>query len=157
MPAKIRVRFVLDEDSSFEECNGEARPLTETEYADNQYMACPNHPRSKVPPARTENGRAWCGECQAKYAPIPYAEYLAYYGNPDRHVYLGCIVDRSCPTCGHFDHAASVWGIDFMDDSREMDAISIGDWMDEETASKLPGYAGDVAREQISEARTEAA
>lgn len=50
-----RIKFVVDPDAQFEECNGEARPLTEDEYRENPYRGCPMHPRSKVPPARVES------------------------------------------------------------------------------------------------------
>ena len=155
----IRVRFVIDQDAQFEECNGEARPLTEEEYAENAYQACPLHPRAgtKVIDIGGKGkpqiqGCAICGN--TKYEDVPYAEYLAYYGNPDAHVYLRCETQKQCPTCGGWQATGiSLWGIDFMQDSRELNSINVDEWMDEATAATLPGYAGEVAREQINETR----
>jgi hypothetical protein len=142
-----RVRFVLDEEAYFEESNGESRSLTEAEYAENQYMGCPTHPREPG------DGSGTCPRCGLQFAPLSYEEYLAYYGNPDRHVYLGCIVEQVCPTCGESAiHHDAVWGIDFMDDSRELHAITIGQYLTEAEARALPGYAGDVARDLLGAA-----
>jgi hypothetical protein len=153
----LRVRFVYDEDAQFEECNGEARPLTEGEYTENQYMGCPDHPRAgSIPdPARPKTGYGLCAraDCRKPLAPIPYDEYLAYYGNPDAHVYLGCVVEKQCPHCRSWTHAASLWGSDFMDDSRELRAITIDKWMTEAEARALPGYVGELAREELDEAK----
>lgn len=148
----FRVRFVIDPEASFEECNGEARPLTAEEYAENQYMGCPVHPRSKVmaksQPAQP--GRAWCGECGREHEPIPYAEYLEYYGNAERHVYLGAIVDKLCTHCGSWTEAGSLWHIDLMDDDRELTLITLNKPM---AIDQAPGYLGEVARELVAEAR----
>ena len=152
---EFRVRFVSDDDSQFEECNGGSLPLTEDEYAENTYRACPKHPRagSTVVDASTNPPTVGCAICgETAYADIPYPEYLAYYGNPDAHVYLGCIVEKACQACGHYENAESAWGIGFMIDSREYDAIAIGEWMTPEAATGLPGYAGDVARDLLAEA-----
>lgn len=117
------VEFVIDEDARFEECNGESRPLTETEYADNPYM---------------HDGQ-----------PIPYPEYLRYYGNPDRHVYLGCVVHKVCSCCGLSKPIESLWNIDTMDDSQRP-RLNVKLSPDEAVA--LPDYMGDIAREVLVEA-----
>ncbi len=141
MTNQYRVRFVIDEDHHFEECNGEPRPLTAAEYAENVYRGCTRHPRRH------------CDCSQEYWADISYEEYRAYYGNPDRHVYLGCVVDRLCAACGHWEKGiASVWGIDFMDDAPEYDAINVDQPIPADEAIRLPGYAGDVAREELHEA-----
>lgn len=146
----FRVKFTIDEEASFEESNGEARPLTEAEYATNQYRGCPDHPR-RHETSKTENGRAWCS-CGKEYADIPYDEYLAYYGNPDRHVYLGCVVEGRCSCCGSWGTVESLWGIDMMDDSPELQAITIDTWYSpDEVTTK--GYLGDEARQLLREAR----
>src|SRR5688572_7065959 len=92
--AEYRVRFVQDPHASFEECNGESRPLSEAEYAENQYM---------------QDGQ-----------PVSYADYLDYYGNPERHVYLMTEVQKRCPCCGAWEFVAGTGGIDFMDDNPEL-------------------------------------
>ena len=153
----FRVRFVIDEDARFEECNGESRPLTAEGYAENSYRGCPIHPRSKVAPRRVKNGHAWCGECGTKYADLPYEEYLAYYGNPERHVYLGCIVDKRCACCGQWEKdAASVWSVELMDDDpafRRIDLSHNGGYvMTPDAALNLPGYLAEIAREELDEA-----
>jgi hypothetical protein len=119
-----RVRFVQDPDAQFEECNGEARPLTAEEYAENEYM---------------RDGQ-----------PIPYEEYLSYYGNPDRHVYLQCDVEKRCLCCAHWAYAEGLGGIDFMDDDPELRAV--GDWYTPIEAEGLPGYLRMTALECLEEA-----
>jgi hypothetical protein len=125
----FRIRFEIDEDARFEECNGESRPLTELEYAENQYM---------------KDGE-----------PIPYDEYLRYYGNPERHVYLLAIVQQQCTCCGHYSTKASLGNIDFMDDNEEIRAVTLDKWLDEATARALPGYLAEVVAELIDEAKGE--
>lgn len=148
----FRVRFEFDNDAQFEECNGEARPLTEAEYAENGYRGCPNHPRSKVAPQRTENGRAWCGECGTEYADIPYAEYLAYYSNPERHVFFTCIVEGACSCCGKWSVLASLVNIDIMDNDPALRTLYTGQNYTPAEALALPGYFGDVAKDELTEA-----
>lgn len=154
----FRVQFVYDYDAQFEESNGEARPLTKAEYKNNVYLGCPVHPRSSER-ANVTNGHADCGECGLPYADIPYDEYLAYYGNPERHVYLGCIVETRCTCCGMWKRAASLWGIDVMDDDLELASLPIGD--NNFTYPLTPGrvlndpdasYLAGVARELLTEA-----
>lgn len=136
-PDNFRIRFVFDPDAQFEECNGESRPLTETEYADAEYM---------------KDGK-----------PIVYSKYLQYYGNPDRHYYLGCIVEKQCPCCSVWSTAESLWHIDLMDDDASLRDLTIGDldrrhranpreYLTPATARALPSYLGDVARELLQEA-----
>lgn len=148
----IEVRFSYDQDAVFEECNGGSGPLSEAEYAENQYMACPDHPRGDKAGDRVENGRAWCAHCGKQYAPVPYAEYLAYYGNPEMHVYLGVEASYRCPGCSQRVKIGGLWNIDFMQDSRELFAIDVGKWISVDKARALPGYAREVAEEQIQEA-----
>lgn len=124
----FRVRFVIDEEGRFEECNGESRPLTEDEYVGNCYM---------------KDGK-----------PVPYSEYLRYYGNPDRHIYLGCIVDGECPCCLTWDEKAALWGIDVMDDDKALREVQLNESYTAEEASKLPNFFGEIAREQLEEARS---
>jgi hypothetical protein len=160
---RYRVRFVYDPDASFEESNGEARPLTEQEYKGNEYRGCPVHPRKPL----KAHGTCSVADCRRKAQDIPYDEYLAYYGNPERHVYLGCIVDRACPCCDEWSTAGSLWSIDFMDDDRALHAITIGnmeygsrsakgEYLTEEQAIALPSYLGEVAREVLDDAKHDA-
>lgn len=121
-----RIRFVYDEDAVFEECNGEARPLTREEYDKDYYV---------------ENGKR-----------ASYERYRAYWGNPDRHVYLGAIVDRQCPCCDTWKTAASLWYIDVMDDQPE--AQCVDRTYTREELEAIPGYLRDVARELFDEARS---
>jgi hypothetical protein len=50
--------------------------------------------------------------------PIPYEEYLRYYGNPDQHVGLVMLLERRCPTCKQWHVTQSVGGIDMMFDDK---------------------------------------
>ena len=157
---QYRVRFVIDEDARFEECNGEARPLSAAEYQNNQYMACPKHVRGSKATDTQVNGVGYCGQCGAKYQPIPYAEYLQYYGNPEAHVYLGCVVEWQCPCCSHWEggegydghHGVSLWGIDTMIDSPEYLALRLDQWYTPADARALVGYLGVVAADLLEEA-----
>lgn len=160
-PAAYRVRFVYDHDASFEESNGEPRPLTEEEYAENKYRACPDHMRAalKVVDASTTPPTVGCAECgRTDYVDIPYDEYLAYYGNPDAHVYLGAIVETKCACCDHWhDSGESLWHIDVMEDSDEYESIRVGDPVPAMDAIALPNYLGDVSIVLLSEAGCKAA
>lgn len=146
-----RVKFVNDANAKFEECNGSSEPLTKAEYAENSYRGCPNHPRSKVPPSRVEHGRAWCGECETEYADIPYAEYLAYYGNPERHIYLGMVIEEQCHCCQSWTVKTSLWGISFMDDSIEWLTVRLYHYYPSAEAIRLPGELGSVANILLAE------
>lgn len=149
--AATRVKFVYDNEAIFEECNGEQRPLTEAEYADNQYRGCPDHPRSgTIPdPSRPNTGFGLCAlpQCRKALAPIPYAEYLAYYGNPEMHTYLGYVVQDQCTCCGEWKTTDSLWGIDVMVDAPELDAITFDTWISMRDALTLPGYLGDLMKD----------
>lgn len=166
---EYRVRFLRDTDARFEECNGEARPLTPAEYAENQYRACPIHPRGNKDHDRREHGRAWCGQilhvgdgriCGREYEDVPYAEYLAYYGNKDRHRYIGVVVETRaniCSCCGRGDvwiQQPGLWHIDFMDDNAEWLAIrrNLDKPYTPAEALQLPGYLANVVKEQLQEA-----
>lgn len=89
-------RYIVDYDpeARFEECNGESRPLTETEYAQYYY--------------RNPDGTH-----------VSYEDYLDYHGNPARHVYLYIQRQDRCPCCDSWVKGDSLYGIDFMDDSPE--------------------------------------
>jgi hypothetical protein len=121
---EYRIRFVNDDTTVFEECNGESRPLTEAEYAENQYM---------------KDGQ-----------PIPYDDYLAYYGNPERHVYLQSEVQKKCRCCGQWETVGGTGCIDFMDDAPELSATD--QWIPADRAADLPGYLREIALEDLSEA-----
>lgn len=114
-----RFKFVFDTDTRFEECNGEARPLTASEYKEHAYMGCPVHPRAGLDPHKKRPGVGVCRLCRRRGTEIPYAEYLAYYGNPDRYVYVGLLQAEQCDHCGEWKETGSQWGIGFMDDDAE--------------------------------------
>lgn len=146
-----RYRYVDDPDAQFEESNGQARPMTEDEYKGNEYRACPVHMRTAMGTSRVENGRAWC-LCGKEYADVSYADYLAYYGNPERHVFLGLVQETQCPQCGTWKVTDSLWAIDFMDDAPELAAVNVGKWADPTTAAAWVGYAGDCVRDMERQA-----
>lgn len=108
-----RYKVQYDEDKQFEEYNGESRPLTASEYQENPYIR--------------NDGL------------VSYLEYIAYYGNPARHVYLGITREDQCPHCHTWYTGDSLWGIDVMDDSQE--AQCIGTFV----FANLLGYLKDVA------------
>lgn len=156
----FRITFEIDPDGTFEECNGEPRPLSAREYRANSYRACPDHPRAgstTIAPATNDRppvtGCRACGRPGSQYRTIPYAEYLAYYGNPDRHVYVYAYVDRQCASCDAWHAtAASLGHIDLMDTDRAEVAAIDRTYLETE-ADQIPGYLGEVARELFDEAR----
>ena len=93
------VRFQHDADHTLETPHGTPLPGTPEEYAGYEFM---------------RDGR-----------PVPYEEYCRTWGDPDRHVVLGAVLERHAPCCEHCghapapEHAASLWGIDFMDTDPE--------------------------------------
>lgn len=117
-----RVKFVIDEEAEFEECNGESRPLTEAEYEQNYYQ---------------KNGQK-----------VSYADYLAYYGNPDRHIYLGIVVQKQCECCESWKTVDSLWNVDMMDDNV---IPPLDSYMPPEQAITFE-YLGDEARGMLEEA-----
>lgn len=123
--ADYRVIFEFDPEGRFEACNGQPRPLTEEEYGEHQYF---------------------------EYRmPIPYAQYLRYYGNPDRHVYLMACIERRCGCCGHWAATEHhLCGIDLMDDSPEYLQVELMQAYD--PCDPLPGYLADVAADLFAEA-----
>lgn len=92
-----RYRIDYDPETTFEECNGQSRPLTETEYQEHSYL---------------KDGQ-----------PISYEDYLNYYGNPSRHVYFYIEREDRCPLCNTYHVVDAVYGIDFMDDDIEADYV----------------------------------
>lgn len=159
MPTNYRVAFVWDSDASFEESNGESRPMTEAEYAGNEFYGCPDHPRAATrAKSPTEQGIGICTVCGKRSEPIPYAEYLAYYGNPEMHVYIGTIIETQSGI-GDWTVAESMWRSDLMTDDPALHKVHVTDdepkhlhYYDPATARKLPGYFGELAREMLSEA-----
>ena len=150
-----RVRFVIDEDARFEECNGEARPLTEEEYAENVYRCCPDHPRAGTKVVQWEPKQIQgCNLCErTDYRDVTYDEYRAYYGDPDRHVYVRSEVEQQCPCCNSWDYVTGLGSIDLMDDSPEL--RNLDEWYEEDQLDQVVGYLGEIAREGIQEARDE--
>lgn len=151
-----RVKVVRDTDALFEECNGKARPLTEAEYTENQYRACPDHWRagSKVLDVSTSPNTVVCAECgrdSSTWADVPYSEYRAYYGNPKEHVYLGVVV-QTLEGVEDWKTVTSLWHIDAMRNSPEADRKHRDKWLSVEEALALPEYLGYVAKEQLEEA-----
>lgn len=151
--AQYRIRFVLDPDAEFEECNGEARPLTREEYAEHSYRCCPDHPRGGTtvldfgPPQI--QGCAACG--RTDYRDATYEEYRAYYGNPDRHVYLQSEVQRICPCCTVASTVGGTGYIDLMDDAPEL--AQMDRWFAEGEIEELVGYLREIAREDLADAK----
>jgi hypothetical protein len=154
--SQYRITFLEDQDAQFEECNGEARPLTRDEYAEATYRGCPDHPRagSKTLDATVSPNLTGCAVCgRTDDVDIPYDEYLAYYGNPDRHVYLACLVERQCDCCHVWQTASALGAIDVMNDSPEWRTVQIGRRYTPDEAARLPGYLAEIAREELDEAR----
>ena len=119
----MTTRFVInhDDDYQFEECDGGSMPMTEDRYAGNEYQ---------------KDGQ-----------PLPYEDYVQYYGNPDRHVVVFVRREDRCPCCKSWVAGDTVYGVDFMDDAKE--AGYIGTF----TLDQLPGYLAEVARDLEADPR----
>lgn len=149
----LRIRFVIDPDASFEECNGKGQPLTREEYErEGYYMACPIHPRDGVTTEGTTLGKTVCNTCAHEAERVPYKEYLAYYGNPERHVYLMAEVQRQCDACGAWHAAGGTGWIDFMDDSPEAQLAPESRWYTPAELQAIPGYLREIAEQDFGEA-----
>ena len=131
-----RVRVVLDEDYSHETPDGKPLPGTAEEYAKNPIMYLVDPNADPATGARRE---------------ATYAEYCAYEGNPFRHIVVGVIVERACPTCGKYEPVGSLWGIDFLDQDAEVQSLSLPAEYDETTGRALPGSLGEIVRELLAE------
>lgn len=140
-------RYLVDYDidARFEECNGEPRPLTAEEYKGNEYRACPDHMRAGTKvisfgPPQIQG----CKTCEnTNYVDIPYEEYLAYYGNPNRHVFLYIQRQDRCPYCGDWHDGDALYGIDFMDS--DIEAHTRGRFTLEQLPTGLKEIATDLA------------
>lgn len=82
--------------------------------------------------------------------PVPYHEYVKYWGNPERHRAVIAILERQCAECHTWHVLETLGGIDLMDDHAECRAIGRMYTGPQEFAA-IPGYLGDVARELISD------
>lgn len=118
VPPRVKVVFEEDSEARFEECHGQSRPLTRTEYAQYPYMGCPaKHHAGSVPDStRPHTGYGRCAQCAAPLVKVSYADYRAYYGNPSRHRYLVMVVYTLGPDDDDWQLTDSLGNIDFMDD-----------------------------------------
>jgi hypothetical protein len=85
-------------------------------------------------------------------AALTYKEYCRYYGNPDRHVVLGAILEEKCPHCGQWQGApgmTSLWGIDCMHGDAE--AGYAGVTVEAADFATLPGYLAEVVQGLLAE------
>lgn len=144
-----RYRVGTDLDFQLDECDGGAMPMSPERYKGNECRACPQHPRAGTKvldlggDGRPQAGCAVCGNTE--YAPVPYEEYVAYYGNPERHIGLFVVREDQCPCCQSWVEGGALYGIDVMDDNPE--AAFTGDGHDTYTREELPGYLQEVADE----------
>ena len=81
--------------------------------------------------------------------PISYAEYLAYYGNPERHVYLMSEVEKACRCCHTYSYAGGTGYIDFMNDDPAL--AEVGIWYTPAEAERL-GHLREIALQDLEDA-----
>lgn len=48
-------------------------------------------------------------------SPVPFEQYAATWGDPDRHVVLALLCEEKCPHCSTWDVIDSLGGIDYLD------------------------------------------
>ena len=113
MTTQTRFRVKYDDYYQFEECDGGPMPMPEEAYEGNEY-----HKDGVI---------------------VPYVEYLKYYGNPDRHVVLSITREDRCLCCGSWVQGDSLYGIDFMDDDKDLQ------YPDTYMLDELKGYLREVA------------
>jgi hypothetical protein len=136
--APFRVKFVYDEDGSVETPHGTPLPGTREEYKGYEIMQL-------IDPADDPQ--------TGKRRTVPYDEYRQFWGNPDRHVIVGCIVEKRCEACGHYEQAESLWNIDLMDDDADYLAVTMDHWYTPDEARALVGYLGETAKELLDQAK----
>lgn len=80
--------------------------------------------------------------------PVPFEEYMEFWGNPDRRVVLSAGVDQLCQKCGEWTIRTSLGNIDFMD----TDSVFTGSVAAEDLTGELSDYQLEVSRDLIEEA-----
>lgn len=120
---RYRYRFVADPDYTPTGCDGHPLPESEAVYADNQCL-------------------------RPDGTPIPYAEYLRYYGDPEAHLGVAVFVDRMTPTDDDWTVAESLHGIDLMFDDADVGLLGEVYYRLEDIPA---GYLHDTAAELHAE------
>lgn len=78
-----------------------------------------------------------------------FEEYMAYWGDVERHVALSATVESQCECCNSWVIKDSLGDIDFMDD----DHYEIGTFTEEEI-SNIKGYCKEVAEELFAQVKS---
>ena len=81
--------------------------------------------------------------------PMPFDEYMATYGNPERHVTLVCRVERRCETCGAWETIEAVCGFDFMD----WQGYSLGEYIPEDIHMLANSYQIEESNNLLADAQ----
>lgn len=126
LPPIRRITFDYDPEPSLDGSDGKPLPESREHYEANPFIDHgPDRPSRK----------------------IPYAEYLTYHGNPDRHTVVTAVVEHQCRHCQAWHVTGSLCGIDFMDDSPEVLQLTLPGTYSEEEAKQLTGYPRDLIDE----------
>lgn len=140
---QYRVRVDYETEPDLHTPEGEALPGSEAAYLANPYRVPADYPRVRP---RPEDGGVG-------YRDMTWEEYLAYYGDPNRHTVVAVSVQQQCPHCGEWKDAGALYNIDMMDDDRELDRVAMGQWEPVHVGiDQRRGHLADVAKELLREA-----
>ena len=84
--------------------------------------------------------------------PVPFDEYKQTYGDPDRYIYLFCVVEAKCECCGHWDDAPGMtrlYGVDFYEYGE--DPWDTGTFTLQEVDDMANGHLRDTLKDLVSE------
>lgn len=104
-------------------CPGCGCRFDDAEYEENGRFRCANCEHSTSMVLRHEKMEedekpfgANNGVVMEKGEPVPFEDYMKYWGDPNRHTVLSVLVQEECSHCGSWTTKESLWGVDFMDD-----------------------------------------
>lgn len=56
--------------------------------------------------------------------PLSFEDYMLSYGDPQRHVFLRCVVEEQCEHCNSWVTKGSVGNVDFMDTEQYFEGVT---------------------------------
>lgn len=124
-----RIGVYQDHDFVAEGCDGEPLPESPEVYADSPY-------------------------CWADGSEMAYEEYLRSYGDPDKHIGAGVVIERLDDGAVEWVRVSEVWHIDCMVDSEEARVLPVDGIRWYRVTDMPPGFLGDVARELLMEVQS---
>jgi hypothetical protein len=84
--------------------------------------------------------------------PVPFEEYMQFWGDPNRHVMLLALVQRVCPTCGQWETIDSLGNVDFMDTASWFVGSVMAEELDGPHQPAMEEYQLELTRELLQAA-----